>query len=236
MTLGMMVSLKGRVAMWFSRRFSVEEHPPRGAAFMGIPGIGALCIVLAACCWSCAREQTPADRELARVQSELRAQRQSMIRELLLRMPHGRCRVASPARVGSPVVVYCFVDHIPENDSVTRRPEVHVYQDGEERTNLWPVEQNRQLAFNLGQRQYHAVWTPVFPGDHELWVEAGTNYIDSVSTPAGIELKIGPLRFPVEDVQQAIDADPVLRGTPIASFARRARSIDPVKITVHVSP
>jgi len=183
-------------------------------------------------------ERDDAEADLLKQQRELEEKNRRIILELLKNMPAVSAAGDNQLKVNESRYFTIRVKGLGENDDVTTPPTVHVYKDGVESQILRYPENIRDstLESTSGERVYRFDWkADQGAGKFEFWVEAGTNRIElQPELGSNALVKVGSLDFKREEIQRAIDFDPILRGTPIDAFIRRSESLDPAKFVVDV--
>lgn len=222
------------------------RHSPRNAEAIHDPplamfhaaGMHRLAItamlILALAAMSCGGKKTAAESELLASKATLTARTATMIREMLHRLPGIDAHLEGEFCAGRRMRAVIQVDGLSEGDSVLRGPVMHVYNGGTEVATVTAAPSGGRESGDPGARWYVAEWTPPDAGRYELWMEAGTNHIVIDSTAKGAEVRIGTFRFARAQVEEVIEKDSILTGTPLEAFARRSASLDPAKLTVHV--
>lgn len=183
-------------------------------------------------------ERDEAEADLLKKQRLLEEQNRRIILELLKNMPAVAAAGDNQLKVNESRYFTVRVKGLGEEDDVTTPPLVHVYKEGNEiQTLRYPTDiRDSTLQSTTGERVYRFNWkADQGPGRFEFWVEAGTNRIE-LQPELGREalVKVGSLTFKREEIQKAIDYDPVLKGTPLDAFIRRSESLDPAKFVVEV--
>ena len=182
-------------------------------------------------------ERDDAEAVLLQQQRLLEEKNRKIILELLKNMPAVAAAGDNQLKVGEARSFTIRVKGLGDKDDVTTPPTVHVYKDGLERQTLKFPGDIRDTVQNVtGERVYRFTWkADQGAGRFEFWVEAGTNRIE-LRPELGKEavVKVGSLEFKRDEIQKAIDFDPLLKGTPIDNFIRRSESLDPAKFIVDV--
>jgi hypothetical protein len=182
-------------------------------------------------------ERDDAEAVLLQQQRALEEKNRKIILELLKNMPAVAAAGDNQLKVGESRSFTIRVKGLGDRDNVTTPPTVHVYKDGLEKQTLKFPGDIRDTAQNIvGERLYRFTWkADQGAGRFEFWVEAGTNRIElRPELGKDAQIKVGSLEFSRDEIQKAIDFDPVLKGTPIDAFIRRSESLDPAKFTVDV--
>ncbi len=183
-------------------------------------------------------ERDEAEESLLFQQRQLEQKNRAIILELLKNMPAVAAAGDNQLKVNETRYFTIRVKGLGEKDEVTTPPIVHVYKEGEEiQTMRYPEDiRDSTQQSTTGEKLYRFNWVATFgPGRFEFWVEAGTNRIMlSPDLKSDAKVKVGSLEFTTEEIQNAINTDPILKGTPIASFIRRSESLDPAKFVVDV--
>lgn len=164
-----------------------------------------------------------------------------MVGALLKKLPGISVGAANTIRLGESRTFFIRIYGVMPTDSITSGPFIEVNRDGrvvETFDFRDPQSGIRDSSLeNLnGTRTYVFTWKPKAAGDYQLWIKAGTNYMQAAGQGEAQQVKIGNAQFPRAEVQAVIDGDPALKGTPLDSFFQRCEQLDPVRLTITVTP
>ncbi|MBL0176378.1 MAG: hypothetical protein IPP94_14120 [Ignavibacteria bacterium] len=164
-----------------------------------------------------------------------------LLHAMLTKMPSIHIGAEHSMRLGETRRFRIKVLGLSAPDSVTTGPIVEISRDekvvevhryGEANSGI----RDSTLFSTTGQRTYIFEWKPAEAGVYRLWIKAGTNYMDFVEAQNSKLVKVGAARFTLAHLQALIDADPMLKGTPLESFIQRSQQLDPLVVTVQVTP
>ena len=184
-------------------------------------------------------ERDDAEADLLMQQRMLEEKNRKIILELLKNMPAVAAAGDNQLKVGEERKFTINVKGLGEQDEVTTPPEVKVFKEGTEVETLRYPEQIQDSVVHgaTGERLYRFTWkADDGAGTYELWVQAGTN---RVSLTPDIEegqakIKVGTLEFSRDEIRNALDSDPDLRGTPPEHFIEQSENLNPDKFVVEV--
>lgn len=188
-------------------------------------------------------ERDDAEELLLEQQRALEEKNRKIILELLKNMPTVAAVGNNQLKVGDSRTFTISVKGLGDQDEVTTPPEVDVYKEGVptplEVLNYPANIQDSTLESTTGTRLYKFDWTAdLGPGTFEFRVRAGTNRVEIKMNPepGGAEemVKVGRLEFTREEIQNAIDSDPQLEGTPVEHFIEQSENLDPATFFVEV--
>lgn len=190
-------------------------------------------------------ERDEAEEGLLIKQKELEKKNRQIILELLKNMPAVAAAGDNQLKVNESRSFTILVKGLGEKDQVTTPPTVKVTKDGSEiqliqytndPTAPDPAIKDSTLQSTTGERLYRFTWKADHgPGLFEFQVKAGTNRVGIMPEMATkSDVKVGTLNFTRKEIQNAIDYDQNLRGTPIEVFIRKSEDLDPARFTVEV--
>ncbi|MBN1447156.1 MAG: hypothetical protein JXA28_04440 [Bacteroidetes bacterium] len=184
-------------------------------------------------------ERDDAEAELLMQQRMLEEKNRKIILELLKNMPAVAAAGDNQLKVGEERKFTINVKGLGEQDEVTTPPEVKVFKDGLEMQTLrYPEEiQDSVVHGATGERLYRFTWKAESgAGTYELWVQAGTNRVSlTPDIDAGqAKIKVGTLEFSRDEITEALNSDPELKGTPPEHFIEQSENLNPDKFIVEV--
>ncbi|MFZ1730418.1 MAG: hypothetical protein WBQ23_10060 [Bacteroidota bacterium] len=173
-------------------------------------------------------ERDDAEASLLMEQRNLEEKNRSIILELLKNLPTVSTAGVSEMGVGEIRWHTIGVKGLGDNDNVTTPPVVLVMNgDMVIDTLSYPediqdsvVNRKSGSTLNTSERLYSFPWkAPPIAGSYSLIVQAGTDRIATVTAAVPTDtIKVGSLHFKRRDIQNAIDSDPSLKGTPLEFF------------------
>ena len=178
-------------------------------------------------------ERDEAEENLLFQQRQLEMRNRQIILELLKNMPAVSAAGDNQLKVNESRSFTISVKGLGEEDAVTKPPEVQVIKDGEIVGTLTYPEDIRDSTIEsvTGLKLYRFDWVAdQGPGFFEFMVEAGTDRISITQNPteqqaSEMMIKVGSLNFERDEIQTAINSDPLLAGTPVESFIRRTEDL-----------
>ncbi|MCB2206258.1 hypothetical protein KQI65_16055 [bacterium] len=186
--------------------------------------------ILALALTSCTCDEQPA------------SDKNALILELVDHVPTVVWSTDPVMRIGDTRRFTIGVQALSRGDEVSAMPTVKVFRDGEELQTITVMEdaggpQDAAVTGTAGERSqfYNFTWTAQESGTYEFWIQAGTNHLKPVKTAEGdIAVKVGSLTFSREELQAALDSDPVYRDIPLDALFERSANLNPVKFIVTV--
>ncbi|MDX9758594.1 MAG: hypothetical protein RBU27_05490 [Bacteroidota bacterium] len=180
-------------------------------------------------------ERDDAEASLLMEQRNLEEKNHKIILELLKNLPTVSAAGVSEMGVGEVRWHTIGVKGLGDNDNVTTPPLVLVMNGDKIIDTLsYPEEildsvvtRKSDSTLNASDHLYSFPWkAPSIAGNYALIVQAGTDRIATFATAVDSDtIKLGPLHFQRHEIQNAIDSDPLLRGTPLEAFISRSENL-----------
>jgi len=175
-------------------------------------------------------ERDDAEAAWLKEKTELKRTNYAVILELLKNNPIVNAGSNTQLKVGEVRKFVVGIKGLGEADTVTVPPTVTV-SHGLSQEILYAVPLPDSL---MGQKLYEFEWKALSAGLYNFNVNAGTNRVATVLDDGLTKIKIGSLEFKRSLVQEVIDSDPTLKGTPIEAFVSRSESLDPARFDIEV--
>jgi hypothetical protein len=175
-------------------------------------------------------ERDDAEAAWLKEKNELKRTNHAVILELLKNNPVVNAGSNTQLKVGEVRKFIVGIKGLGEADTVTVPPTVTV-SHGLNQEILYAVPLPDTL---MGQKLYEFEWKAPGAGMYNFSVDAGTNRVATLMDNGLVKVKIGSLEFKKSLVQEVIDSDPQLKGTPIEMFVTRSESLDPAKFDIEV--
>lgn len=174
-------------------------------------------------------ERDDAEAGWLKEKAELKKTNYAVILELLKNNPVVNAGSNTQLKVGEVREFVVAIQGLGDSDRVTVPPTVSVSNGS--RQDVLPAEPLPDVE--LGKKQYRFTWRAPAAGNYLFKVNAGTNRVDEI---VGVDpkVKIGSLFFKKKFVQEVIDSDPMIKGTPVDRFVDQSGHLNPAQFEIQV--